>query len=571
MPAPAPSPHARLAASFARAFPALADRLDTPLIDPEVERLVEGYVALADRVGRLISATTTRNTQFYAGLVCPEVLRPFPAATIIEVTPGSLAGRTDVPAGAEFDSITVEGTRCHFRAHAPFAVVPYRVSSAKLSPVATGGGVLEIQLQGTRTPWKAEPIFPLRLHLSGERRSALLLLSWIHQHVSGVEVDEAGKTRQLGADAVRLWGYARHEALLPEEPLEHPGFRLMRELMVLWSKFAFFEVRGPADIAPTHGKATLRLRFSEPPPPSISVDADAIRTNCVPVANVFETTADPVEPTLERPEQILRPAGLGPELGEVYMVRSVRARLQSGRSHPVAPAVGFGATTPDVLPGVFYATYASPSRHVVGSDVTIALSTALDAPASPEIHVLSLDLWATQRALPTALGVGAIRVATPTSPPDATFKNIRAVTTYRPAPDGDLLGYHALALASLSLRPLASVGSLQALLAAFDLHGQHDAQAARALGQRIQAIAKVEAKSITERIGGVSLHGCDVGIEIVEGTFDGDGEAFLFGRVLAQLYAYEASLNTFARTTVRLATTGRTFRFPALHGERSFP
>jgi type VI secretion system protein ImpG len=424
--------------------------------------------------------------------------------------------------------------------------------------------------RGAAKPTAPSPLLPLRLHLAGERRSALLLLSWIHQHLASVEVESDGRTHSLGRGAVRLWGYGRDEALLPVEPLEHPGFRLLRELMVLWAKFAFFEVRAEEAIVPTHGKATLRLHFDTAAPPSIHMEGEPIRTNCVPVSNVFFTTSDPVEPSLERPEQIIRPATVGPEQGEVYMVRAVRARLANGRTYAVAPAAGFGEGAYDALPGVLYATYSTASRHVQGSDVTIALTTPPDATVAPDVHVLSLDLWATQRAIPTALGVGAVNHPSPLSPRDVTFRNIRAVTPYRPAPDGELLAYHALAMVGLSFRPLADRASLQALLSALDLHGQHDAQAARALVQRIEAIAAVRSTPTTERIGGVSIHGSNVEIELVEGTFDGDGEAFLFARVLAQLFAFEASLNTFARTTARLAATGRVYRFPALHGERAF-
>ncbi len=574
MSSPEGSPHAHLAAAFARAFPALADHLDAPIQDPEVERLVEGYVELASRVDRVITASSARSAQFYASMFCPEILRPFPAATILELSPRPGAPRTDVAAGAEFDSGPIEGTRCRFRAHAPFALVPYRVSGARLVPRSSGGAVLEVQLQSTgpRTGAVAEPsaLFPLRLHLAGDRRSSLLLVSWLHQHLGGVEVEIEGKKSSLGRQVVQGWGFARDQALLPSEPLEHPGIRLVRELLVLSAKFAFVEINGPTELAPRDGKATLRLAFEVAPPPSVRVDAESVRTNCVPVVNVFGSTADPIEPSLERPEEIIRPAGIGPEQGEVYMVRDVRARLDDGRSFPLAPTAGFGAGARDALPGVLYATYCTPSATVPGHDVTLTLSTPPDTVDPPGIHVLSLDLWATQRNLPSALGVGAVTFATPASPPDATFRNIRALTPYRPAPQGELLAYHALALVSLSFRPLASPSSIQALLAALDLHAQHDVQAARSLEQRLEALAAIRATPTTIRPERVTIHGNDIEIELLEGTFDGDGEAFVFARVLAHLFAYEAPLNTFARTTARLVSTGRIFRFPALHGERSF-
>src|SRR5271170_1596595 len=91
---------------FARGFPALADRLVQPGHDPELERLVEGFVELAQRVERVIDATSLRSVAHFAELLSPELLRPFPCATILELTPlGSRRpAREEIPAGAEFDS-----------------------------------------------------------------------------------------------------------------------------------------------------------------------------------------------------------------------------------------------------------------------------------------------------------------------------------------------------------------------------------------------------------------------------------------------------------------------------------
>jgi type VI secretion system protein ImpG len=560
--------HAQLAAVFARAFPALTERLARSIPDPDVERLVEGYVELAHRVDRVLSKAALRATQFYASFLSPEILRPFPAATILELTPPrGAAARVEVPAGAEFDSVLIEGTRCRFRAHARFSLVPFRVDDARLVPQGALGSSLDITLGCTGAPGAEAPIFPLRLHLAGERRASLLLLSWVHEHTAGIELEVAGRTLTLDPRALRLWGLHRNEPLLPEEPLEHPGFRLLRELFILPAKFAFFEMTGPDVAFGGEGRATLRFTFDEPPPPSVAVNREAVRTNCVPVVNVFDATADPVVPSLERPEQLIRPAGFQPEHGEVYAVRDVIARSPNGRTHPVLPAAGFGAANPYALPGVFYAIHRMPSASGPGADVTLTLTAPPDVREPPPELVLSLDLWATQRDLPAGLGVGAIKTPTLSSPP-ATFKNIRAVTPYRAAPEGELSAYHALALVALSGRSLADRASLAGLISALDLHAHHDSQAARALVQRIEAIDKVTVTATTARLGGIFVRGHDVAVTLLENAFDGDGEAFLFGRVIAQLLAHEARLNAFVRTSLRLKATGRRYSFAALHGER---
>jgi type VI secretion system protein ImpG len=556
--------------AFARAFPALADRLAQPGDDPDVERLFEGFTALARRVDRVIDATSLRSVLHFAEILSPEVLRPFPCATILELA--SRKGvRESVDAGAEFDSVAVDGGRCRFRAHAPFTYVPWRVADAKLAWTQSRGQSLDIGLApiGTLRPGQASAPLPLRLHLTGEPRSALLLLAWLHEHLVDAELDINGSTTALGADAVRAWGLGREEALLPIEPLEHPGIRLLRELMILPAKFAFVDVSGPAlastDLA---GRVAIRFRFDAAMPAGVRVDGESIRTNCVPVINAFATSADPVRPSLERPVQPVRPAGLRPQHAEVYAVREAIALCTNGDRLPVSPVTDFGAAPTDSR-GMLYALERVPSRSGPGVDVSIAAASSAEVNVEPTIDVLSIDLWATNRALPMSLGVGDVRVAAPLSPRGLTFRNVRAVTPYRAAAHGEALVWRTLALGALSARTLAHRDSICTLLHALDLHALADAQAARAHAQRLEAIVGIETRPVVERLGGSVVRGHDVHVRLAEGSFDGEGEAFLFGQVLARLFAHEASLNSFVRTTVHLVTTGRQFRLPALHGDRT--
>ncbi len=71
--------------AFARAFPAIADRLAQIGLDPDLERLVEGFTELAKRVERVIDATSLRSVGHFAEL-SRRLLRPFPSATIMELS-----------------------------------------------------------------------------------------------------------------------------------------------------------------------------------------------------------------------------------------------------------------------------------------------------------------------------------------------------------------------------------------------------------------------------------------------------------------------------------------------------
>ena len=560
--------------AFARAFPTLAASLARPLRNPPIEALVDGVRVLAGRVDRVLDAGAPRASVHFADLLIPEALRPFPAATIMEVLPqGSAARERRVfNPGAEFEGVAVEGTRPRFRAHSPFRVDPWRVEDARLAWSSERGQSLDVVLAPIAPVLDGAPlapVLPLRLYLAGEPRAAFALLASLHERVAGIELVAGDHVTVLPRTALRPWGLRAAEALLPRERHEHPGFRLVRELLVMPAKFAFVEIDADVSSLPPTARTTLRFRFDADLPQSVQIARDSFRTNCVPVVNAFDTTTEPLRASLERPSHVLRPAGVQPSHAEVYSVRRVTACLRGGGRAQIAEGAAFDGPGAEVIRGLFYTldrVEAAPGR---APDLRLELEAAPDAGALQEIDVLSVDAWATNRSLPNALGVGDVRIATPLSPTSCTFRNIIAVTPYRAAPVGEDLRWRALALLSLSARPITRVDSLRALLHALDLHRTADAQAARAHAQRLEAIRAVSTTAASAPLARGVARGTDILIELAERAFDGEGDALLFGRVLAHLFAHEASLNAFARTTVRLAGTGRRYSFPALSDDRT--
>jgi type VI secretion system protein ImpG len=582
----------RLAQSFARTYPALAPRLAEPSTDPDVERLLDAFAFLTQRVHELLDAGAPTAAQFFTELVLPELTRPFPSATVLELSPPR-GGRVAVPAGAEFDSIPVDGTPCRFRAWSAFDVVPWVVEDARIAWSAAEGQCLELALRASdeRASATVASLFPLRLHFAGDARTALTLLLFMRSHLADVELRAAGQATSVRlSKTVRPWGLLAEEALLPPERFEHPGLRLVREYLMLPAKFSFVEVAVPGGAAaeqlPVASRVEVRFRFDAQLPTAMNVTRENIRINCVPVVNVFETTADPVRPTLERPVQPLRPAGLPLGYGETYAVTRVLARVE-GRAGvvPVSPFSEFEAAPDDALPDVFYVARPVP-RAGGGDEVHLSLGSPVDARAVPPVDFLSVEIQASNGVMPNALGVGDICMATERSPRGLTFRNVSAVTTYRPPANGEELRWRTLAVTALSAVPLTSADTLRTLLHVLDLHPLGDAQAARAHAQRLESILSVAAKAGRVRHaevaptsrdavvdagqrGGVVV-GHDVSIEISNSGFDGEGDALVFASVLASLFAHEASLGAFVRTTVRVVETGRVFAFPALHCDRSF-
>lgn len=578
---------AELAASFARAYPALAPRLAEQSSDPDVERLLDAFSYLTQQVHRLLDAGSPAAAQFFADMLAPELARPFPAATILEVAPPKQGGRIVVPPGAEVESVPVDGTPCRFRAWSAFEVVPWSIEDARIGWSAVEGQSLDLTLLASNESACRDgllaSLFPLRLHMGGDSRAALTLLLYLRCHLTDIELrvgGHSGTTWSLGKSA-RPWGLRAEQALLPPEPYEHPGLRLLREYFVLPAKLAFVElgsVLTPVEVQPPVAmRVELRLRFDAQLPTTIHVTKENLRLNCVPVANVFETTTEPLRPTLERPVHPLRPAGLPVGHGETYSVTQVRARVADRPGMvPIAPFSEFDAAPPDSLEDVFYVARPVPSTFGGGNEIQLSLGSPAGAPPVPDIELLSVEVRAGNGTLPNALGVGDVCLPTESSPPGLAFRNISAVSSHRAPPHGDELRWRTLAMTSLSALSLTDAKTLQTLLHVLDLRPLGDAQAARAHAQKLLAITSVTvAPGRARRLGrgdadphGALVLGHDVHVDLSNTGFDGEGEALVFASVLASLFGHEASIGTFVRTTVRVVETGRVFTFPALHGDR---
>ena len=585
-----------LAKAFSRAYPALAPRLAERSADPDVERLIDAFSYLTEHVHRVVDESAPVAGQFFGDLVAPELSRPFPAATIVELAPPKEGGRSTFEAGCEMESIAVEGTHCPFRAWSSFEVVPWSVEDARIAWSPSEGQSLELDLTASNeTAFRDEVVgslFPLRAHLAGDSRAAMSLSLFLRCHLRQVELRIGGDENDwipLGA-TVNPWGLATEHALLPPEPHEHPGFRLLREYFLMPAKLSFVEVFAewprPDDALALARNVSLRFRFDTQLPTALKVTKDNIRFNCVPVANVFDATTEPVRPTLERPTHALHPAGFPYGHGEAYSITRVMARVANRKGMAAIASISdFGASDTD-RSDVFYVAQ-TEHDHRGGNEIRLSLGSPSDAAPVPDIEFLSVDVRAGNGALPNALRIGDVCVPTRSSPGGHSFRNIHAVTPYCPPARGDELRWRTLAMATTSALPSTDLETLRTLLHVLNLRPIGNAQAARAHTQRLDAIleigvttghARCENDPSSENARPLesgypresAVLGHDVSVVLSEAGFDGEGEALSFGSVLAHLFAHEAPMGSFVRTTVKILETGRVHTFQAQNGDRTF-
>lgn len=563
-----------LGREFASAYPDLAPMLADRGADPDVERLLEGVAFLTAKVRQKLDDEMPEAIHGIASLLFPQLLRPQPSATILELTPLSnvLREKVTLPAGAEFGSIPVSGTTCRFRCSSKLELVPWEVDGARLESLPGGYQELRVDL---RTAAAASGPMPevLKFHLAGEPRDALALLVWLFQETEDVvlmdprAMGDASSEVSLSKDALVQVGFEDEEALFPFAENAFPGFRLLQEYYMLPQKFAFFGVRGLGRVS-EFGKVdrfSIAFRMKRPIVRA-PVTRDSVRTNCVGVLNIFEAAAEPLRLNQARERYTLRVSGLTPDHSELYAITRVQTIPRGSTQRVEIP--NFYDFSHTGRGKMFYTPHYTPSTVGDGCDLSVSFGTAEDSGVLPDADFVSVDVMATNRNLAGALRPGEVRVPTLSSPSVVSFKNLVATTQRVPSPMGRDLHWRVIAHAAMGLRSLAEPRILRALLDVYNLQATIDRQASRANELRVAAISGVTVKPSERLFRGAPVRGVQLEVQVDEQGFAGDGDIFVFGAILDRLFSHYVSLNSFSKTAISGTNSKVRYAWPARSGSQ---
>jgi type VI secretion system protein ImpG len=561
-----------LGKEFAALHPAAAGLLAERGGDPDVERLLEGFAFLAARIRERLDAAAPELIQDLAEILVPHVLRPVPAATVIEFqpTPGALRSRVRVPAGAELGSVPVEGVSCRFRTTTDVDLLPVTVVDAALDQAIGATPVLRLSLQVPQPALAS--VFDeggIRFFLQGELPFTTMLLLWLGRHLKGVQVKGLGagaRPVQLPASAVRLPAFGPDFPLLPWPALAPAGYRTLLEYFTLPQKFLFFEVRGLNEaLGAAQERFELALQFDRPPDLPARPSKDHFRPNCAPAVNLFAASGEPIRLEALGEEHLVRAADLDPHSVEVFQVESVAGLPDArGRRRAYPAFAGF-----DRSYGTDVRYHRLRRRHSPldgGMDVFLSVLTPRGSEPGPAEEILSLELTCTNRSLPGQLRLGDVSVMTPTSPTMARFRNIVPVTKpVRPPLDGELQ-WRLVSHLAAGRSTLCTAEALRSLLSAYDFPSFVDQQAGRANQLRIEGLRSVEASEARRLLGGAVVRGTRLRALLDEAHFASPGDAFLFGSVLDELLASQVPVNAFVELAIRLDPSHREYAWTPRNG-----
>ena len=603
-----------LGAEFAAEFPKIASRLgmrgSEVVLDPYVERLLEGTAFLAARVQLKLDAEFPRFTQHLLEMLYPHYLAPTPAMLIAQCQP--ILGDANLAAGSLLPRGTAirngpersDGVACEFRTGRDLALWPLELLQARYfsfaSDLPLGELALPARCQGgvrlkLRTTaglqFAGIKLDVLRFFLGGAQDVAHKLHELIGSSALGALIrgGEGGDRgwKFLPSSRVSLAGFDEDEALLPTSARGFDGYRLLQEYFSFPARFLFFEVDGLAPLLAGQGCAEIELvlLFGRGDAGlEAQVDASNFLLHCVPAINLFERRLDRIQVQPGEPEFHLVADRTRPIDYEIYDLLEVSGH-GSTQGEQRFHAFYSSRRGTEHQPDGYFTLRREPrllsesqrrGRRLtgyVGSEVFLALVDPGEAPYPAALRQLSLRARCTNRDLPLLLALGSGRgdFVLEVAAPVESIRCIKGPSRPYSALAQDAEAWKFISQLSLNYLSLLDSSADEGAAALRELLGLHARTTDPGLRRHVEGLRSVRCAPVVARLpmpGPLCFgRGVEITLELDELAFEG-GSAFLFGCVLERFFARHVSLNGFTETVLRTLTRGEIMRWGARCGTR---
>ncbi len=593
---------------FAAAYPKIASRLGmdgVEVLDPYVERLLEGVAFLSARVQLELELQYPAFTSNLLEIIYPHYLAPTPSMMIAEFEPDP--ANSAIKDGYVMPRQTVlrsrlmenEQTPCEFRTAADLTLWPLEISEAEYidgrgALVAAGvasnvAATAGIRLRLRRTD--GEPIADLAMdnlvvHLNRSSGNSWLLLEVLCSQAQGLcgrSTDRrADWTEVLKDGAVEPCGFDPNEALLPTPKRSFDGYRLLQEYFAMPERFLFADLKG---LQPALKRASgqdvdvyilLKEGRREIAP---MVVPDAFTLNAVPAINLFPKRCDRVNIDARDTEQHIIPSRTSGMDFEVYSLEGVTGI--SGQGADDVAFRPFYSSTDFTAAGESHPAYYTMRRRMrqrsekerlrgvrttyLGSEVYLTLVDRAQAPYAADLEQLAVRALCTNRDLPMLLATGDADVFQ--LPEGGPVKSIRLpVSPTRPHPtlaQGDT-AWRLISHLSLNYLSVANSETGDSVKALRELIGLYAPLGDRVTEKQLEGIVSVKSRPIVRRMSdevlSTAVRGLEITIDFDESFFEGTS-VYVLGAVMERFFRKYATINSFTETVLTTHKRGEIARW----------
>lgn len=597
-----------MGAEFATAYPKIAGRLGmegVEVLDPYVERLLEGVAFLSARVQLELELQYPAFTSNLLEIVYPHYLAPTPSMMIAafepDVTNSAVKNGYVLPRQTVLRSRLMEGeqTPCEFRTAADLTMWPIEIAEAEYIDgrgelVAAGVAGQSEARAGIRLRLRrsdGEPMAELlmdrlTLHLNSKGGNSWALLEALCTQVDGL----CGRSTDRRADwaeflddgSVLHRGFEPEEALLPTSRRSFDGYRLLQEYFAMPERFLFVDLCGlqPA-LARSEGSDVDIYILLKEGRRAIApmVVPEAFTLNAVPAVNLFPKRCDRVHVSARDTEQHIVPSRTAGMDFEVHSLESIVGISGSGEDDVVFRP--FYSTTDFTAAGEVHPAYYTINRRMrqrsekerlrgvrtsyLGSEVYVSLVDRAQAPFSADLDQLAVKALCSNRDLPMLLAMGDADVFQ--MPEGGPIKSIHLpVSPTRPHPtlaQGDT-AWRLISHLSLNYLSIAEAGQGEAAEALRELVGLYAPLGDRVTDKQLEGIASVSSRPIVRRMSdevlSTAVRGLEITIGFDESFFEGTS-VYVLGAVLERFMRKYATINSFTECVLTTQKRGEIARW----------
>ena len=597
-----------MGAEFAEAYPKIASRLGmegVEVLDPYVERLLEGVAFLSARVQLELEMQFPVFTSHLLEIVYPHYLAPTPSMMIAQFMPdlssSGLKTGYVIPRDTTIRSRLLDGeqTACEFRTAHDVTMWPIEITEAEY--IDSRGGLVAAGV-GADTPARAG----IRLRLQRAKGAKISELqmdeltlyldrasgrSWqFHELLCTQTVGVAGRssdrrddwTLSLPNAGLKQVGFSPEEALLPTPRRSFDGYRLLQEYFAMPERFLFVKLTGllPALQKAKGSEVDVYILLGDGNKDlAPAVTPDAFGLNAVPAVNLFRKRCDRVQVTNRDVEQHVVPnrtAGLD---FEIYQIESVTGI--SGDGSDDVPFRPFYSATDFTSAGDVHTAYYTQLRRMrtrsekerlrgvrtsyLGSEVYLSLVDRDQAPYSAKLDQLAVTALCTNRDLPMLLSVGDDKVFH--LPDGGPVKAVRTpISPTRPNPtlaQGDT-AWRLISHLSLNYLTIAQTNNGSSAAALRELIGIYAPLGDRVTEKQLEGITGVTSRPIVRRMSdevlSTAVRGLEITIDFDETFFEGTS-VYVLGAVMERFFRKYATINSFTETVLTTERRGEIARW----------
>lgn len=598
-----------MGAEFAQAYPKIAARLGMEgleVLDPYVERLLEGTAFLSARVQLALEMQFPAFTSNLLEIVYPHFLAPTPSMMVVAFEPdlGNAAVKQGyvLKRGARLRSRPIEGeqTACLFRTAADCTLWPVEVTEAEY--IDSRGGLVAagvsrdnparagIRLRLRRRDggaMSALPMNALTLHLTGQGAEAWVMHEALSTKVTGMvgrSTDRrADWTQALPGARSEARGYERDEALLPTPRRSFDGYRLLQEYFAMPERFHFVELSGmlPALKRCDLPEIDLYLLLADTLPDNgACVRREVFVTNAVPAVNLFERQFDRIHITNSDTEQYVTPNRTAPLDYEIFTIDKVVGI--SGKDNEETEFRPFYSASDITSAGEAHPAYYTISRRMrqrnekerlrgvrtsyLGSEVYLSLVDSVQAPWSAAMTQLAVTGLCTNRDLPLLLSTaGKDAFHLPDGGPVLGIQTIIAPTRPRPTIAQGETAWRLISHLSLNYLSITDAdGGQKGAEALRELIGLYAPSGDRVVAKQLEALRGVATRPIVRRMAdevlSTAVRGIEIKLDFDESFFDGSG-VFVLASVLERFFRKYVTINSFTETVLTTQQRGEITRW----------